>query len=240
MGMSQSLLQWASKGFWLLIASSPILHCHPNHCLDNLQEAFLNKEVKHLLQEQAIHLLCDDKPAMILPLGVVTKKNGKFHPIMDMRFLNSFLTVPKFKFKGLKELASIIHEGDWLVMIDFKDGFQHIEVHPDHQHLLGFEWQGVCYAFQVLPFGLSTSPWAFTHFVQATVSHLCQASIQILTYMDDLIILGSSHKETGCHVQHMLQVLADLGWLVNEEKSSLSPSQTLEFLGFIVDSTGPP
>jgi hypothetical protein len=53
--------------------------------------------------------------------------------------------------------------------------------------------------------------------------------------MDNLIILGSLHEETGHHVQHTLQVLVDLRWLVNEEKSSLTPSQTSEFLGFIIN-----
>jgi hypothetical protein len=62
-------------------------------------------------------------------------------------------------------------------MIDFKDGFQHVEVHPNHQHLLSFEWWGVHYVFQVLPFSLSASPWAFMRFVWAMVSHLCQAGI---------------------------------------------------------------
>jgi hypothetical protein len=111
---------------------------------------------------------------MISPLGVVLKKNC----IMDMQFLNSNLTIPKFK--GLKELASMIHKGDWSAMIDFKDRFQHVKVHPDHQHLLSFKWQGISYTFQVPPFGLSASPWAFTHFVQATVNHLHQSGIQIL------------------------------------------------------------
>jgi hypothetical protein len=73
--------------------------------------------------------------------------------------------MPKFKFKGLNKLATMVKEGDWSATINFQDRFQHIKVHPNHQHLLGFEWRGVHYAFTVLPFGLSASLWAFTCFV---------------------------------------------------------------------------
>ncbi len=77
---------------------------------------------------------------MISPLGVVTKKNSKSHPIIDMHFLNSFLGVPKFKFNRLMELANMTHKGDWTATINFKDRFQHIKVDPAHHHLLGFKW----------------------------------------------------------------------------------------------------
>jgi hypothetical protein len=95
----------------------------------------------------------------------LSKKNGKFQLIINVQFLNEFLKVPKFKYKGLKELTSMVCEGDWTATIDFHDGFQHIEIDPTHQHLLSIEWRGQCYTFTVLPFGLSASLWAFTCFV---------------------------------------------------------------------------
>jgi hypothetical protein len=93
------------------------------------------------------------------------KKNGKFWLIVDMHFINKFFNMPKFKFEGLNELATMVKEGDWSATIDFQDGFQHIKVHPNHQQLLGFKWRGIHYTFTVLPFSLSASLWAFTHFI---------------------------------------------------------------------------
>jgi hypothetical protein len=55
-----------------------------------------------------------------------------------------------------------VREGDFLFTLDFQDGFFHMEVHPDHQRLLGIKWRGVCYAYHTFPFGLSALLWIFT------------------------------------------------------------------------------
>ncbi len=190
-----TILQWIVNSVPLPLHNVPRLQVLQNHHLDDLQAAFLDEEIARLLREKAIRLLGSEEKAMISPLGVVTKKNSKFQPIVDMRFINEFFNVPKFKFEGLNELATMVKEGDWSATIDFWDGFQHVKVHPNHQHLLGFKWRGTCYAFTVLPFGLAASPWAFTRFVRTTVTHLRQLGMRVLAYMDDLFIMGSSFAD---------------------------------------------
>jgi hypothetical protein len=60
------------------------LQANPTLFLYDLQSVFLDEEVACLLQEGAIWYLLNGENAMISPLGVVMKKNGKFHPIMDI------------------------------------------------------------------------------------------------------------------------------------------------------------
>ncbi len=67
--------------------------------------------------------------------------------------------------RGAAELAEILRPGDFQATINFKDGFFHIEVDLSHQLLLGFEWNGQCYCYWVLPFGMVASPWVFTRFI---------------------------------------------------------------------------
>lgn len=60
--------------------------------------------------------------------------------------------------------------------------------------------------------------------------------IRLLVYLDDFIILGSSLKECLENTRIVFQLLIELGFLVNQEKSSLKPSTSIEFLGFIIDT----
>jgi len=89
-----------------------------------------------------------------------------------MQLLNIAISPPHFKYKDLALLAPLLKEGDYMTTINLKDGFFHVPVLPSHQPLMSFQWEGKTYVFQVLPSGMSASPWLFTCFVQATVHHL--------------------------------------------------------------------
>lgn len=54
-----------------------------------------------------------------------------------------------------------------------------------------------------------------------------------MIYLDDILIMGQSEALTR---DHTLLVLEGLGFIVNYPKSQLSPSQQIEFLGFMIDS----
>ena len=43
---------------------------------------------------------------------------------------------------------------------DLKAGYHHIEIVPCHCTYLGFAWRSDHYVFTVLPFGLSSAPYA--------------------------------------------------------------------------------
>jgi hypothetical protein len=79
-----------------------------------------------------------------------------------MKLLNFYIWPPKFKFSGLQELAPLLQVGDWLITLDFQDGFHHVKVLPKHQFLLGLRWRHHQYTFQACPFSLNASPWIFT------------------------------------------------------------------------------
>ena len=49
-------------------------------------------------------------------------------------------------------------------------------------------------------------------------------------------IMGQSKEEMVSQVEEILHFLQLLGFVINQEKSVLSPSHTIQFLGFIVDS----
>ena len=53
----------------------------------------------------------------------------------------------------------------------------------------------------------------------------------VLAYIDNLLVVAPTVSLCAEHLQTVLRVLADHGWIVNERKSRLTPSQSLQCLG---------
>ena len=90
---------------------------------------------------------------------------------------------------------------------------------------------------RVLPFGLASAPRVFTKVMRAVVTFLRNRGIRCVIYLDDLLLMNKSPSTLKEHTTLTLDLLEALGFLVNYPKSHLTPSQEMEYLGFLIDST---
>ena len=138
--------------------------------------------------------------------------------------------------EGIALIKNLLQTGDFLCSIDLKDAYFTIPIHTDHRKYLCFQWQGLIYQFVCLPFGLSSAPRTFTKVLKPLATQLRQQGIRCSFYLDDILITGKTSDECQKHVNKSLKLLQDLGFLINWEKSSLTPSQNIEYLGFNIDT----
>lgn len=87
-----------------------------------------------------------------------------------------------------------------------------------------------------LPFGLSCAPWVFTKITRAVVVILRNMGICLITYIGDILIIAETESQLKDQTAGLIYLLENLGFVVNHPKSQLQPTQTIEFLGFMVDS----
>ncbi|XP_014217272.1 uncharacterized protein LOC106645836 [Copidosoma floridanum] len=125
---------------------------------------------------------------------------------------------------------------DYVCRIDLKDAFFLVPIHKDHRKYLRFSYHGQLYQFQALPFGLATAPWVFTKIVKPVLATIRHQGIRVVAYLDDFLVFGRS--EVGCRksCEKLISLLLHLGFVVNWKKSELTPTQSIKFLGFIIDS----
>ena len=135
----------------------------------------------------------------------------------------------------LSVILAQLQSGDWASSIDLADAYLHIPVHQDSSLFLCSRFDGVSYRFTALPFGLSTAPRSFTRVTRAMVACLRRQGVRIFTYLDDWLIVGRSREETIRSTQATLRLADELGWLVNQVKSELTPSQRVTYLGAEMD-----
>jgi hypothetical protein len=162
---------------------------------------------------------------------LVKKKSGGLRPILNLKPLNKLLQVEKFKMESLKSVILATQPGEWLASVDLKDAYFHVSIRESHRKFLRFALQGKRYQYRVLPFGLSTSPRVFTKVLAPVMAALRTEGIHIHPYLDDILIRAQGPAELRSSVQRTLQLLFRTGYVINQEKSQLLPTQDLVYIG---------
>ena len=135
---------------------------------------FVNKAIANLVKNRCA-VLVDDRPYICSPLSVVSNSSGKLRLVLNLRYLNQFLHVLSFKYEDLRTAALMFEVNEYLFKFDLKSGYHHVDIHPDYQKYLGFQWEthGKVnnYVFTVLPFGLSSACYLFTKLMRPLIRH---------------------------------------------------------------------
>ena len=101
---------------------------------------------------------------------------------------------------------------------------------------LRFMFRGQLYQFNVLPNGLSSAPRDFTRLMKVLFGHLREQGHVSVGYIDDSWLMGL--KKTSCltNVVGSVQTFDRAVFTVHQDKSVLQPTQSIVFVGFVLDS----
>ena len=197
----------------------------------------INSEVYTLLDKTAIAKVEKTDNQLVSPIFDVPKKDTPASRIiLNLKFLNQFLFKSRFKLEGYQVIISMLRIGDFMVSIDLKDAYLMFSMFPEFFCFLCFDWEGDRYCYTSMPFGLSVAPRIFTKVMKAVLVFLRGRGVRVSAWFDDLIIVAESISLLLEHLKFCCLILRSLGFLINEEKSQLIPTQKLLHLGFIWDS----
>ena len=208
-----------------------------NLCL--VEGLFITEEVQSLLKKGVIVQVKDqslDSKMLYSNLFTVPKKGGERRPIINLKALSRFIPHVHFKMEGIQSLRELILPGDFMIKLDLKDAYFSIPIHTTQQRFLSFMWEGQSYQFTCLPFGLSSAPRTFTMVMKPLVAYLRSLGIRLVIYLDDMLILAQTKEELLKWRSIVLDLLENLGFLINYKKSEFEPTQSLIFLGFLINS----
>ena len=117
-----------------------------------------------------------------------------------------------------------------------KDAYFRFPIHPQSRRFLRFVFDGQVYQFRAMCFGLSTAPQVFTRILAPVSKIIHLAGFRIILYLDDWLVLAESEEEMLRAKTFILQLVKELGIIVNDEKSLLVPSQSITYLGMEIDT----
>ncbi|XP_064485977.1 uncharacterized protein LOC135398504 [Ornithodoros turicata] len=134
--------------------------------------------------------------------------------------------------EGWDTVKELLLQNDFLVRIDLKDAYLSVPIAAQDRPWLCFLYQGTCYHWNVLPFGLRSAPRVFTKIMRPVVAFLRSQGMRLVIFLGDILIMDQSPSNLESHTQSVVHLLHSLGFIVNVSKSHLTPSQQLIFLGF--------
>ena len=229
------------EGYQIPFLAPPPLSLQPQEFPSYLgnQEKWetLQKEVEDMLTKGAIEPVVDQLPGFYNRLFLVQKASGKWRPVLDVSRLNTFVRKTKFSMESTRSVLAAIQEGDWLTTVDMKDAYFHVPIHPTSRRFLRFVFAGQVYQFRALCFGLSTAPKVFTRVLAPLAKMVHLAGFRIILYLDDWLILAKSPQEMERALKFILDLALNLGIIINEEKSQLTPTQVGTYLGMIINTS---
>ena len=217
--------------------SHPALSTTPFHFFAREdQRVALQEAARAMVDKGAVDVLSEEEystPGFYSQLFLLPKPTGEFRPIIDLSRLNTYIRCPSFKMETAQSIRSSLQPGEWCTQIDIKDAYFHIPIQRRFRKYLRFTVEGVVYQFNSLPFGLNVAPRIFTQILKPVLAHLRRRGVKVHGYLDDWINRGLRPEQTKRNTGIVLQLLTELGWIINWDKSVLDPSQKFVFLGLL-------
>ena len=234
---SAYVLKVIKEGYQFPLISEP-----PSVFLKNNKSAKIHRE---FVTEAVLELIATERvqevPApsyVVNPLSVSVKGSDR-RLILDLRHVNLHVFKSKIKFDDWRVMEDLVETGGYLFKFDLKQGYHHIDIHPEFQKYLGFSWTigGTqrYFVFSVLPFGLTSAPYIFTKIVRCLVKFWRGAGVKFCCFLDDGIGTNISEEVTKLQADFVRSSLRESGFLANQKKSVWAPTQIITWLGIVVN-----
>jgi hypothetical protein len=224
-------------GYNLEFLSLPIQNLEPKPLkFDENETKLINNEIERLLKAEVIKVCDREKGDWVSNIFGRLKKDGSMRLILNLKQLNPMLVYRHFKMDTIQNVISMVRPNCFMASIDIKDAYYAISITQDNQKYMKFQWGSLYYCYQVLVMGLSSAPERYTKLMKPVYAHLRKMGFESVAYLDDTFLKGDTFEDCVVNVIHTVQLFRSLGLTVHPTKSVLIPTQSIVFLGFIINS----
>ncbi|KAJ8021950.1 hypothetical protein HOLleu_39297 [Holothuria leucospilota] len=164
------------------------------------------------------------------------KKDGSYRMILNLKHLNKHVEYHHFKMDTLLSAIRLMTKNCFMASVDLKDAYYTVAIDESHRKFLRFSWKGQLWQYTCMPNGLASAPRVFTKLLKPLYAQLRSKGHFCMGYIDDSFFQAETREECVYTVKCATDFFRNLGFIVHKHKSVLEPSQTLKFLGFVLDS----
>ena len=178
------------------------------------------------------------------PLLPVKKPGtGDYRPVQDLREVNKRVedihpTVPN----PYNLLSTLPPSHPWYTVLDLKDAFFCLRLHPESQLLFAFEWKDpeIGLSGQLtwtrLPQGFKNSPTLFDEALHSDLAdfRVRYPALVLLQYVDDLLLAAATKTECLEGTKALLETLGNKGYRASAKKAQIC-LQKVTYLGYSLE-----
>lgn len=168
------------------------------------------------------------------PVVLAKKKDGSYRLCVDYRKLNTRIVKDRYPLPIIEDILENLYSARVFTSLDLKNGFFHVDIHPESRKFTSFVTPDAQYEFCKVPFGLCNSPSVFQRFINTVFKDLVRERF-LFIYMDDLIIPSENEEDNLKTLELVLNVAEKNGLIIKWEKCNFV-TRSIEFLGHIVEN----
>jgi hypothetical protein len=213
------ILRIVAEGYKLQFLNNPVLPPSVSSSTTNpKRHLVLANQIQKLLVSGAISKVPFSCDLVLSRIFTVKKANGDDRMILDLSKLNTQIVKVSFQMETHSKILELLHKNDFMASIDLSDAFFSIPVHDSHKKFIAFEFDDCHFTYNVLPFGLTSSPRIFSKMLKPAIIFLRSQGVKVSFYLDDIFLCSSSSDELQSHITQTLNLLVSLGFTPNYKK----------------------
>ncbi|KAL6472418.1 hypothetical protein MHYP_G00186060 [Metynnis hypsauchen] len=157
---------------------------------------------QHLQDLLAAGIIKESRSPYASPIVVARKKNGSVRTCIDYRTLNSRTVPDQYSTPRVDDALDCLTGSRWFTVLDLRSGYYQITVAEEDKEKTAFICPLGFYQFERTPQGVTGAPATFQRLMEKVVGDM--NLLQVLVYLDDLIVFGKTLEE---HEERLLKVL---------------------------------
>ena len=196
---------------------------------------FEGEEDKHLQQMLECGVIRPSTSEWASPSVLVRKKCGGLRWCIDFRALNAVTQKDAYPLPLIDECLDALSGVEFMSSLDMSSGYWQLAMEEKDIPKTAFLTKQGLFEFTRMPFGLSCAPASFVRCVQNIFRGMNWK--QILTYLDDLLVLGNTFPAHLANLRLTLLRLRQANMKLKARKCHLFQRE-VKFLGKIVNQQG--
>ncbi|KAL7866135.1 hypothetical protein SRHO_G00113820 [Serrasalmus rhombeus] len=190
---------------------------------------------KHLQELKENGIISESKSPYASPIVVVRKKSGKVRMCVDYRTLNQRTIPDQYTVPRIEDALHSLSGSKWFTVLDLRSGYYQIPMSDSDKEKTAFICPLGFYQFERMPQGISGAPSTFQRVMERTVGDM--NFLEVLVYLDDLIVFGKSLEEHEERLIKVLDRLRDEGLKLSLDKCQFGRT-SVTYVGHIVSQDG--
>lgn len=167
-----------------------------------LAPAIIDDVRKHLQELLQAGIIKESRSQYASPIVIARKKNGRIRMCIDYRTLNRRTTPDQYTTPRIDDALDCLSGSKWFSDLDLRSGYYQIAMADEDKEKTAFICPLGFYQFERMPQGITGAPATFQRLMEKAVGDM--NLLQVLVYLDDLIVFGRSLEE---HEVRLLRVL---------------------------------
>lgn len=190
---------------------------------------------RHLQELLAAGIIKESHSPYASPIVIARKKSGRIRMCIDYRTLNSRTVPDQYTMPRIDEVLDCLTGSKWFTVLDLRSGYYQIAMAEDDKEKTAFICPLGFYQFERMPQGITGAPATFQRLMEAVVGDM--NLLQVLVYLDDLIVFGRTLEEHEARLLKVLDRLEEYGLKISLDKCQFCQHQ-VRYLGHIVSAAG--